>query len=1523
MPPFLSRTEWFFKITFTVMVFVMVSISIIFFATPAHAFDGIITYQGKLSDSTGTTVSDGDYSIKFSIYDASTGGSCQYTASGTCGTPTAVTVTVTGGIFSVNLGDGSDTNTIDPTIFQSNNLFLGVTVASDSEMTPRKQLNNVGFAYNALYLSGLATSTAGGTGAYIPAALSNGDFVFTGTPTSTEVAGGVLYINPASATADYTLLGLAVGGTEKFRVDEDGDVFASGTMYTGDLTVSGTCTGCGGGGITDNGGTITLDDTSDDLAFGTSTAVGKLTIVPDSGQPALSIHATGTSGHLTQWVNSASSSLLAWVDSGGAFYGSSTLDISGDTSLFNNVYINENQDMAYDDHALLINTKQGLGNNREASVIIHAMDENGQDLNMGESQLVIMDQRSNGKALFIGMDDDGVTLDDAGLGQFISGSWSAGVSDLYVAGGWVELEGTSNSSQHNLTDTSSTAAVRIDNEDDASKSPILALSSDDATRLFIYGTDTAEVLYKSEVLDQAGAGAFVFDTARGLTVAENRSLLMVRQQGEEKFSIDGNGNTYTSGTMYASTMLPDAIGSAGTDLVTVNASTTFANNAGIDGEFYIGTNNSNSLRVHSTSSFESALTAEGDVVIGTNSGNNLVVHSSSTFESDIQFDERVIIGDNSAGDSLLIYSTTSVRDQVSFNSHVTLGDGSGDNITFNGIARFGQNLLPKATASTDLGSQSLSFQGLYASGAAHLGGATNGGASGLPVVRIQNGAQNGVAIATSTIFGGGYMNYGLILGDGYESYFGGNMIIGDTFTASSQDTLTVNATSTFNAGITLNSEVSLGTHNTYDIGAVNNALDDIYASGTFFGGPGYFSALTVTNNQVFSAEGAVILGSSDGGDGITIQGVITSDVIPNGTRDLGEPGNAWTELYTSGTAHIGHGSTGNAPIIIADTTGGGFVGISSTTLNTTAEGAKLQVAGGIFVNGTLTVDTTDAMAGNAIFFSSAGSLVSQPTNSDGTSAFGFAVTGTDIDQGNLVSFSTTTEDGSVNRTLLEIGYAIDPSGNFTTTTFFSGIQDAEGATAFHFDTENSITSSTDALDRTLLTVSNGGTPKFHVGAGGNVYAKNSFIANSTDFGIGDLAEYVDLAPGQFVESGDVVMPDPEHEGKFKKVDEAYSSSAAGIISNTAAFVMGARGENRAALALAGLVNTNVSDENGAIKVGDMLVTASEPGYLMKYDSSLAIGINAIVVATALESHDEGMGNIKTLVRAGMMTSSTTLSIGENSDGSLSSPSSSDMLATAITSTRGTWAIDQDGKISVKRITSEEYVVEQNLNAPTIGEGVIETGNDSLKVITPAIQDNSKVFVSFLTNLAGRSYHISEKIPGESFTIMLSSPVSEYTLLDWWIVQKEGVETEIEAAQAPPIPFGEPAQAAETPEEIISEEPIPTFEELEQEAQEEVIEDVTEEVVEETVVDVEEAVIEEEIIEQEEETNPVSSLEENEETAEEEVVEEVFEEVIEEAEEAEEQTAQEILEEIIEEETQEEVTPVEEVVEEIIEEEEVI
>src|SRR3990167_8784657 len=62
----------------------------------------------------------------------------------------------------------------------------------------------------------------------------SGLFTLSSIPTGTGVSQGTIYINPSSATADYTLLGVAVNGSSKFRVDAEGD-----TTISGDLTITG------------------------------------------------------------------------------------------------------------------------------------------------------------------------------------------------------------------------------------------------------------------------------------------------------------------------------------------------------------------------------------------------------------------------------------------------------------------------------------------------------------------------------------------------------------------------------------------------------------------------------------------------------------------------------------------------------------------------------------------------------------------------------------------------------------------------------------------------------------------------------------------------------------------------------------------------------------------------------------------------------------------------------------------------------------------------------------------------------------------------------------------------------------------------------------------------------------------------------------------------------------------------------------------------------------------------------------
>lgn len=103
-----------------------------------------INYQGSLTDSGGTLI-DGTVSILFSIYDVSAGGTALWSET--------QSVTVSNGIFSVNLGD------INPiTLPFDTQYYLGVKVKTDAEMTPRRSLTTAGYAFRA---DGKESYTAG------------------------------------------------------------------------------------------------------------------------------------------------------------------------------------------------------------------------------------------------------------------------------------------------------------------------------------------------------------------------------------------------------------------------------------------------------------------------------------------------------------------------------------------------------------------------------------------------------------------------------------------------------------------------------------------------------------------------------------------------------------------------------------------------------------------------------------------------------------------------------------------------------------------------------------------------------------------------------------------------------------------------------------------------------------------------------------------------------------------------------------------------------------------------------------------------------------------------------------------------------------------------------------------------------------------------------------------------------------------------------------------------------------------
>ena len=98
----------------------------------------MMNYQGVLSDlATGDPVADGDYQIRFALYDVASGGTALWTET--------QTVTVENGLFSVLLGSVNPLSIDDFT----GSTYMGVKVGADPEMTPRHRIVSVAYAIHA------------------------------------------------------------------------------------------------------------------------------------------------------------------------------------------------------------------------------------------------------------------------------------------------------------------------------------------------------------------------------------------------------------------------------------------------------------------------------------------------------------------------------------------------------------------------------------------------------------------------------------------------------------------------------------------------------------------------------------------------------------------------------------------------------------------------------------------------------------------------------------------------------------------------------------------------------------------------------------------------------------------------------------------------------------------------------------------------------------------------------------------------------------------------------------------------------------------------------------------------------------------------------------------------------------------------------------------------------------------------------------------------------------------------------
>lgn len=181
----------------------------------------LMNFQGHLTNNSGNAVADGTYPMTFAIYTQASSGSNIWSE-------TQNNVSVTKGLFDVVLGSVTSLSSISGTSYTAD-LWLGVSVNGDPEMTPRQQLLTAPYAHNAQFLMGDTTGTAAnnivvldGTGK-IPAGLIQSGSLSVPTTLAGSASGFALAVTNTNATA----------GTEGIMVEGASGIYAQATSASG------------------------------------------------------------------------------------------------------------------------------------------------------------------------------------------------------------------------------------------------------------------------------------------------------------------------------------------------------------------------------------------------------------------------------------------------------------------------------------------------------------------------------------------------------------------------------------------------------------------------------------------------------------------------------------------------------------------------------------------------------------------------------------------------------------------------------------------------------------------------------------------------------------------------------------------------------------------------------------------------------------------------------------------------------------------------------------------------------------------------------------------------------------------------------------------------------------------------------------------------------------------------------------------------------------------------------------------
>jgi hypothetical protein len=270
-------------------LFLLVSLIAASVSLRAQSIPQNMSYQGYVTDLTGSPVADGTYNLTVAMYTAESGGVALWTE-------THPTVAVSRGLFNVVLGRGNPPNPLAIQFDQQ--YFLGIRINPDPEMTPRVRLTTSAYSFRAktadAVRDGAVTDASVAANAQIAAsklesAILTESEIVAGSGVTVNNAGGTLTI---SASSGATSLAGDVTGPAGANIIANNAVTATKILPDIVSSIS---------GISNDAGNISL------------VAGANVTITPDDAANTITIAATGGGGGLAlPYSSSTNSAASPW-----------------------------------------------------------------------------------------------------------------------------------------------------------------------------------------------------------------------------------------------------------------------------------------------------------------------------------------------------------------------------------------------------------------------------------------------------------------------------------------------------------------------------------------------------------------------------------------------------------------------------------------------------------------------------------------------------------------------------------------------------------------------------------------------------------------------------------------------------------------------------------------------------------------------------------------------------------------------------------------------------------------------------------------------------------------------------------------------------------------------------------------------------------------------------------------------------------------------------------------------------------